>query len=84
MVVDVNTKHNIVCWGPYAIPVPEKMKWIAWDKCGDVSAFEKEPIRLQGYWTIDCGDAWLVDCAMRLPPPEPGEWTEQLYYLEDM
>ncbi len=79
--------HKIVCWGDYAVPVAESMNWIAWDENGAVWAYECEPKHDNSVYTgahIDTtGDVQIVSARGRVPPPEPGSWKTQLYWIGD-
>lgn len=78
--------HKIVCWGDYAIPVPVEANWIAWDIDDEVRAFVDEPKRDYDYWIT--GNYMLCEWSVipsyiHCPPPEPGPWTDQLYWIGD-
>ena len=73
--------HKIVCWGDYAIPVPEKYKWLAMDKSGEWLAYLVKPKsdHLLEMWMNFKGAHMLTE--VNIDPPEPGPWTEQLYWI---
>ena len=78
--------HKIVCWGDYAIPVPLEAKWMAMDKDGRWYRYRSIPTRehLHGEWGGLLADGYSLLSEHRdLIPPEPGPWTDQLYWIGD-
>ena len=80
-------KHKLICWGDYAIPAPLWANWIAWDKSGEVWVYELRPTlhpRTYGKWVnFNTGRIEQISYILDIPPPEPGPWTEQLYWVGD-
>lgn len=81
----VNTK--LVCWTDligkeYEIEVPEHMSWMAWDEDGELCVYSFKPSRdfEWGSW-YHGGSYKSLDCGLK--PPEPGSWTDQLYWIGD-
>ena len=91
--------HKIVCWGDYAIPVSIKAKWIAQDQNGEWYWYTRKPKHTDRLWSLldsnnnlragKDGILFPSDsemdfvCTVNILPPEPGPWTEQLYWIGD-
>ena len=77
--------HKIVCWGDYAIPVPVEANWMAMD--GDGSWFWYVDKPATSMYSKFWGNTYAADhdgMARKVyNPPEPGPWTEQLYWIGD-
>jgi len=73
--------YKLVCYGPgIAVPVPENAKWLCQDLDGEwwVSTLVDRPTHNSLQWHTHfkvAGDY--------TPPPEPGPWTEQCYWIGD-
>ncbi|MEW8001042.1 MAG: hypothetical protein AB2795_21075 [Candidatus Thiodiazotropha endolucinida] len=81
--------HKIVCWRHYAIPVPVWAKWMARDKNGGWYVYSTEPKRKRSIWNLDgivegSLETMVSDeFGLSIAPPEPGPWTDQLYWIGD-
>jgi len=73
--------HKIICWGDYAIPVPLGVKWMAMDKTGHWYAYADEPETAGNAWASRSDLYLMLDNDVKVMAPEPGRWTEQLYYI---
>ena len=80
-------RYKLVCWDDFSIPVPVGHKWLTWDKSGQCYSSEIEPRVKSGLLEISIGNCWLATPGMQLltgcniPPPEPGPWNKQLYWI---
>lgn len=77
-------KHKVVVWGDYSIPVPVEARWLAQDEDGDWFAYNRKPKAQWGCWEADKERhrMWAISTAiLDILPPEPGPWTEQLYWI---
>ena len=76
--------HKIVCWSDYAIPVPVEANWMAMDNDGEWNWYEAKPKaeKDRDFWfnPEELSYGIIGNCAA---PPEPGPWTEQLYWIGD-
>lgn len=76
-------KHKIVCWGDYAIPVPQNHTCMAWDRDGRFFTYKNTPSPNAGIgvWANTGGGMDYGDAAQPTDviPPEPGPWHTQLY-----
>ena len=75
---------KLICWNDMAIPVPDKYKWMAWDQNGWVYLYSKKPEEDEREWKNPKGEYegyYQIGAGTDLPPPESGDWTEQLYYI---
>jgi len=83
--------YKLVCWGDYSIPVPLWARWMAWDEDGQVYIYKDEPTIIKATFSPSVDGIWNSDSRLELlftrllgvPPPEPGPWTEQLYWIGD-
>ncbi|MEW7987921.1 MAG: hypothetical protein AB2799_19210 [Candidatus Thiodiazotropha sp.] len=79
--------HKIVCWRHYAIPVPVWAKWMARDKNGGWYVYSIMPEVHGDIWAasmLGSQEAMTSDeFGLSIAPPEPGHWTDQLYWIGD-
>lgn len=74
--------YKLVCWDDFSIPVPVEHDWLAFDMNGECFTFEKKPITSNHDWHLPHGDIELLTQQI-IPPPEPGSWDTQLYWIGD-
>lgn len=74
--------YKLICWGDLSIPVALKFNWLARDKSGSWWLYVEEPILSKGIWTsCDGCTCRAIPSNLNVPPPEPGPWYEQLYWI---
>ena len=76
--------YKLVCWNGFAIPVEEKYKWMAMDETGSWYVYENRPAVLEyiSIWKDQSATAQHIIAGKNFAP-EPGPWTEQLYWIGD-
>lgn len=76
-------KHKLICWGDYAIPVDELSNWIAWDENGSCWEYLEKPERYKTAHSSNSFQRCMIQSDLKVPPPEPGPWHTQLYWIGD-
>lgn len=74
--------HKVICYEDYGIPVPIEANWLAQDANGRWYWYIDEPTLLISVWSTN-GDVGEIYPHLNILPPEPGPWTEQLYWIGD-
>lgn len=76
--------HKLVCWGDYAIPARLDDNWLAWDVTGLPWTYKNRPHKRKktGVWDASGRMGRIAqDGVDTIPPPEPGSWDTQLYWI---
>ena len=76
-------KTKLVCWTGtngvhYELSAPEHCDWMAWDEDGELCWYSQDPEIEHDYWY-----GGHVKVGYGIAPPEPGPWTDQLYWIGD-
>ena len=75
--------YILLCYNDFSIPIPTWAKWLAWDKNGNAFVYSKKP-KLNNIDWFHIRYFRILPIGSVIPPPEKGDWKDQLYYLEDL
>jgi len=74
--------YKLICWNDCSIPVPVWANWLAWDEDKLVYVYKNKPTEGGVVWKQRGWFSCVVD-KVEVEPPEPGPWTDQLYWIGD-